>query len=126
MAKEFLFKGHNLEQMQNMSLEEFLPLVPSRERRSLTRGFTEQQKILLKNIKESKKPVKTHCRDLVIIPEMLGKAILVHSGKSFDRVDITIELLGHRLGEYALTRKKVGHSAPGIGATRSSAALSVR
>ncbi len=126
MAKETLFKGKTAEELKKMDLEEFVKLIPSRERRTLRRGFTEQQKIFLKQIKKDKRDIKTHCRDMLIIPEMIGKKVRIHNGKEFTPVIITHEMLGHRLGEFVLTRKRVQHSAPGVGATRSSASLSVK
>jgi small subunit ribosomal protein S19 len=83
-------------------------------------------KVLLKDVQESKGTIRTHCRDMVIIPQFVGKTIQVHSGKEFVPIMIDKDMLGHRLGEFALTRRKVAHSAPGIGATRSSASLSVK
>lgn len=126
MAKILTYKGKTSEELQNMSLSEFIEITGAPARRSLKRGLTEQQKIFLKRLKESKKPLKTHCRDLVIIPEMLGRKILIYNGKDWNPVEINIEMLGKRLGEFSLTRKKITHSAPGIGATRSSKHLSVR
>lgn len=108
-----------------MSLEDFAKLVPSRERRKIKRGFRESEKKLLLDLK-SNGTVKTHCRDMIVLPEMIGKIIKVYNGKEFVMVTIEPELLGHRLGEFALTRRSVRHSAPGIGATKSSASLSVR
>jgi small subunit ribosomal protein S19 len=125
MAKKIIFKGKSEEEVKKLGLTEFGKLIPSRERRSLQRGFNYNQKALLKKLK-TKDRVKTRSRDMVIIPEMLGKTILVHAGKEYKQVMITLEMLGHRLGEFSLTRKRVQHSAPGIGATRSSAALSTR
>lgn len=124
--KEFLYKGKNEEELRKMSTEEFGLLAPSRIRRSLKRGFTENQKALLKKLRNGKNNVETHSRDMVILPEMIGKTIKVHNGKTFEMVIITIDMLGHMLGEFALTRREVKHSAPGIGATRSSAAISVK
>jgi small subunit ribosomal protein S19 len=63
---------------------------------------------------------------MLILPFMVGKNVMVHDGKTFQPVFITEEMIGHRLGEFALTRRRVTHSAPGIGATRSSASLSVK
>ena len=126
MAKILTYKGKTLEELKNMSLTEFAEFTNARARRSLKRGLTDGQKILLKKLKTAKKPLKTHCRDLVIIPEMLGKEILIHNGKEWTPIEIGVELLGKRLGEFALTRKKISHSAPGIGATKSSKHLSVR
>ncbi len=125
--KEFTYKGKTIEELKGMSISEFAELLPSRERRTLKRGFTEQQKLFLENFRKNKgKTLKTHCRDLVILPEMVGSTLLVHRGNSFAAVRIEQDMLGHRIGEFVLTRKRVAHSAPGIGATRSSASISVK
>lgn len=126
MAKEFTYRGKALDEIMKMSLTEFATLVPSRERRRLKRGFTPAEQLLLAHLKKTKREYRTHCRDIPILPEMVGKTIKIYSGKDFIPIMITAEMLGHRLGEYVMTRKKVSHSAPGIGATRSSASLSVR
>lgn len=131
MAKEFTYRGKTLEQLKAMDLNEISKLLPSRARRSIRRGFTDQQKRLLKKIDlalsgKTKKPVKTHCRDMVILPKMIGMSIFIHDGKVFTPMEIQPEALGMYLGELMLTRKKVAHSAPGIGATKSSSAVSVR
>ncbi len=123
--KEFLFRGKKIEELKSLSLNEFADLLKSRERRKIKRGFTEEEKKLLKDL-EKKDEVKTHCRDMIILPLMVGKTIHVYNGKEFVAVRVTTEMLGHRLGEFALTRKRVQHHAPGVGATRSSQALSVR
>lgn len=126
MAKEFIFRGKKLDDIKKMDLQEFMKMIPSRERRSLKRGFTEQEKVFLDNLRAGEKDPKTHCRDMVVLPEMVGRLIKVYNGKEFTPVQIEPDMLGHRLGEFAQTRRKVAHSAPGIGATRSSASLSVR
>ena len=131
MAKEILFKGKTQEQMKSVSREEFLKMISSRQRRTLKRGLTDSQKLLMTKInkvKEGKykKPIKTHCRDMIIIPEMLGLKIHIHNGKLFNPVEITVEMLGQYLGEFAPTRGTVKHSAPGIGATKSSSSASVK
>ena len=126
MAKEFSFHGKTFEEIKTMSLTEFANLIPSQERRKIRSGFTEQEKKLLELVHKGKNNLKTHCREMVIIPEFVGKNISVYNGKDFLPLIIEKEMLGHRLGEFALTRKKVSHSSPGIGATRSSASLSVR
>jgi len=126
MAKEFIFRGKKLDDIKKMSLQEFATLLTARERRKIKRGFTEQEKIFLENLKAGEKDPKTHCRDLIVLPEMLGRLIKVHSGREWVPVQVEPEMLGHRLGEFSQTRRKVSHSAPGIGATRSSASLSVR
>ena len=124
--KEFTYRGKTLEELKKLSLNEIAELLPSRQKRSLKRGLTEQQKILLKKIRKNEKNIETHCRDMVILPEMIGKPIKIHNGKEFVQVMMMDDMIGHYLGEFSLTRNRVEHSAPGIGATRSSAALSVK
>ncbi len=131
MVKEFTYRGKIKEQLKNLSLEEFITLVPARQRRSLKRGFTPAQIKLLEKIRKvrstnQRKTIKTHCRDIIIIPEMIGLTLLVYRGKEFIAVNIIEDMLGHYLGEFTLNRSRVQHSAPGIGATRSSAAVSVK
>ncbi|MBI4019762.1 MAG: 30S ribosomal protein S19 [Candidatus Aenigmarchaeota archaeon] len=121
MPKVFEFRGRSAEDMKKMKLDEFRPLTTSRVRRVLKRGFTDQEKKLLENVRRNpRKFHKTHLREMVIVPEMLGVKIGVHNGKEFVTLEIKPEMLAHRLGEFALTRKKVSHSAPGFGATKSS------
>ena len=131
MAKQFLFVGKTLEELQKMDLNEFAKLLTARQRRNLKRGITEQQKRLLKAIKmfksgARKNHVKTHVRDMIVLPEMVGVMIHIYNGKEFLPVNITEHMIGHYLGEFSRTRKSVAHSAPGIGATKSSAAQSVK
>ncbi len=118
---KFTFRGRTEEELEKMSLEEFIKIVPARQRRSLKRGFTEMQKKLLQDIKrEPRKFHRTRCRDMIIVPQMLGAVLGVHNGKDYVKLEIKPEMLGHRLGEFVLTRKEVKHSAPGFGATKSS------
>ena len=123
--KEFTYRGKTLEELKEMDMKDFIKLLPARERRSLKRGLTEQEKILIRELKK-KDNVKTHCRDLIILPEMVSKKIRVHNGKDFIMVLIGPEMIGYRLGDFVLTRKSIAHSAPGVGATRSSANISVK
>ncbi len=128
MPREFHFRGYSLEQLQQTSMDDFIKLLPSRQRRSLLRGLTDDQKKLLEEIRQVRRasgkvkgsPIKTQCRDMIILPEMVGLTILVHNGKEFSQVDITSEMIGHYLGEFAIPIKKVSHGTPGIGASRSS------
>ena len=124
--KEFTYKGKTLDDLKKLSMNELAHLFPSRQRRKIKRGFTEQEQILLKKIKASQKNIETHCRDMIILPEMVGFTIKIHGGKEFVPLIIESDMLGHCLGEFVLTRRRVQHSAPGIGATRSSASLSVK
>lgn len=120
--KEFSYQGLNLEALQKLSMEELLPMLPSRVRRTLKRGLTVRQEKLLKDIEKANPgdQIRTHCRDMVILPSFVGHAVNVYNGKEFKRVDIQPQMIGHYLGEFALTRQKVTHTGPGVGATRSS------
>ncbi|MBW6451824.1 MAG: 30S ribosomal protein S19 [DPANN group archaeon] len=117
----FTYRGKTIETLKELSLEEFAKLVPSRERRKSTRGFTEIEKKLIKTVKdETKSFIKTHARDMIVIPAMVGKKMGIYNGKEFVSVDIVEDMLGHRLGEFAMTRKSTKHSGVGQGATKSS------
>ncbi len=120
--KEFSYRGYSLEELQKMSMEEFAKLLPARGRRTLMRGWDEERMKAVRKIMNSdgSKPVRTHRRDLIILPQFVGKRVAVYNGKEFVEFEIKPEMIGHYLGEFALTRKEVKHSGPGVGATRSS------
>ena len=125
MAKEFLFRGYTLEQLKEMDLNQIAKLLDSRARRKLNRGLTHVERKLLEKL-EKKDNVKTHARAMIVLPSMVGKTVRVYNGKEFVPVTIMPEMIGHRLGEFAMTRKRVQHSAPGVGATRSTKHISVK
>ncbi len=129
--KKFRYRGRSLEELMEMPLDELVQLLPSRQRRSLLRGFTPAQKKLLLKIRKVKKRmqegklkrppvIRTHVRDLVILPEMVGLTIAVYNGKEFVPVRIVPAMIGHYLGEFSHTTKIVQHGEPGLKATRSS------
>jgi len=118
--KELMYKGFLEEEVKKMSSQEFSKITNSRARRTIKKGFNIAEIALLKKIETGKNNVKTHARDMIVIPSMVGKTIKVHSGKEFIDVICDFEKLGHRLGEFVMTRKPVKHSAAGIGSTKSS------
>jgi len=130
MVREFTYRGKKVAELQEMGLTELANLLPARKRRAIKRGFTEDQKKLIAKIKAvkegKKKQIKTHCRDMPILPIMFGLKINVHNGKDWVPVEVRPEMIGHLLGEFTLTRKDVKHKAPGVGATRSSKHVSVK
>jgi small subunit ribosomal protein S19 len=117
---EFTFRGKSVEDLKKLSYDEFALLVPSRQRRTIQRGFSEDHKKLLHKVTIKDQNIRTHLRDMIVLPEMVGMKIAIHSGKEFVPIDILPEMMGHYFGEFVLTRKKVSHGAAGIGATRSS------
>ena len=120
--KEFRFNGLSLEEMQKLTIDEILPYFSARARRSLKRGLTPRQNKLVEDIDKAQKGdvIKTHCRNMIILPKFIGHHIEIYNGNEFQRIDIQPQMVGHYLGEFALTRKKVKHTGPGVGATRSS------
>jgi small subunit ribosomal protein S19 len=132
MAKIFTYRGFPLEKLKEMSLKEFSKLVDSRKRRTLSRGFNKKllKKILrqweLKKAGKDPKPIRTHLRSTVVIPAMVGLTFAIYNGKEFVPIGIQEEMLGHYLGEFSLTRKKLKHGKAGIGATKSSTAITAR
>ena len=118
--KEFTYRGYTLDQLQEMTLEELMPLFPSRVRRTLKRGLSEENTKFLNRLKTTDRALRTHRRDMVILPEMVGKKIAIYNGKEYREVEMKPEMIGTYLGEYAMTRVFGVHSGPGVGATRSS------
>jgi small subunit ribosomal protein S19 len=122
------FRGKQLEELKVLDVREFAKLLTSRERRTVMRSFQMLEKFLdksKKDVAKGKMP-KTQLRELPIVPIMVGWTVGVHNGKEYTPIKITEEMLGHRLGEFTLTRKPVKHGAAGIGATKGSSSLSVK
>lgn len=128
MVREFTFRGKTLEELKKLDTREFAKYLKSKQRRAVLRKFDVIEKFINRCEKKEKKgkQIRTHLRELIIVPKMVGMTIGIYNGKEFQQIKILPEMLGHKLGEFSLTRTKVEHGAPGIGATRSSAALSVK
>jgi len=125
MPKEFRYRGRTMEELNSMSTEAMLSLFTSRARRTLNRGVSEEKRKLLEDaraIKEGRVQggIKTHARDMLILPTMVGLTIGVHNGREFVPLEVKPEMLGRYLGEFVITNKKVVHGTPGIGSSRSS------
>jgi len=130
--RKFKYMGLSFEELQALSMDEFIKMLPSRKRRSLTRPsyWTQKRKKLLEDIrkqvrmikdgKKKIKPVRTHLRDMIILPEMIYAKIAIHNGKDFVEIIIHPDQVGHIFGEFALSTKLVRHGSPGMGATKSS------
>ncbi|WXG45464.1 MAG: 30S ribosomal protein S19 [Candidatus Atabeyarchaeum deiterrae] len=129
MPKAFAFRGLTVEELEKLPMDEFAKLLPSRQRRSLLRGIPPRHKKLLEKLRRAHRALKkgkkvivrTHDRDMVILPEMVELSVAIYNGKEFIPVDVRAEMIGHYLGEFSPPCKKVMHGNPGIGATKSSA-----
>jgi small subunit ribosomal protein S19 len=123
---EFTYRGHTLDELQALSLEEVAELLPARQRRSIERGLSTEKQKLLEKAREAGEeetandPIRTHLRDMPVLPEFVDITFAVYTGQSFERVRVEPEMIGHYLGEFQLTRTDVEHGQAGIGATRSS------
>jgi small subunit ribosomal protein S19 len=120
--KEFTYRGKNIEELKAMDTREFAKLLPSKPRRFVLRNFQEIEKFVsrCKMKQEKKKKIKTHSRNIVIVPQLVGMNISVYNGREFIPIEIVGEMLGHVLGEFSLTRAKIAHSKAGVGATKGS------
>ncbi|CAF1323028.1 unnamed protein product [Adineta ricciae] len=127
--RKFTYRGVELDQLLDMKTEQLMPLLHCRARRRLSRGLKRKPMALIKRLRKAKKEtpelekpqaVKTHLRNMIIVPEMVGSVVGVHQGKTFNSVEIKPEMVGHYLGEFSITYKPVKHGRPGIGATHSS------
>jgi small subunit ribosomal protein S19 len=120
--KQFMYRGKSIEELKTLDVREFTKYLPSRQKRSVLRNF----QIIEDFVKRSKekiekgKKIKTHQREIIIVPQMVGMNIQIHNGRNFNPVLIETEMLGHRLGEMSVTRSKVAHNKAGIGATKGS------
>lgn len=137
--REFTYRGLSVGELKDLPI--FAPeddpdvlsveaIMPSRARRSMSRGYAagitnggsnlDEEHFINRLQQDPEKTIKTHCRSLYILPEMIGRKVGVHDGRQFKIIDVQPEMVGHALGEYAPTRRSVAHTGPGVGATRSS------
>ncbi len=121
-SKEVFYRGKNLEELKKLDVREVAKFLPSRSRRTVLRNFQSIENFVKRceTALAGKKRIRTHLRDIVVVPRLVGMTISIHNGKSFQDMQITHNMIGHRLGEFALTRVKVNHGQPGIGSTKSS------
>lgn len=128
MPKLELFRGKQSDELSKLSLEQSLPLLNSRSRRTVKRALANKSldvKRLMKKVASVKqknpgKAIRTHIREAVILPEWLGLTFAVYNGKEWKNVHISVDKLGYRLGDFSHTTGRVLHSGPGVGATRGS------
>ncbi|XP_053986454.1 40S ribosomal protein S15 [Hylaeus anthracinus] len=127
--RKFTFRGVDLDQLLDMPNEQLMVLMHARARRRFSHGLKRKSMALVKKLRKAKKEtplnekpeiVKTHLRNMIIVPEMVGSIVGVYNGKTFNQVEIKPEMIGHYLGEFSVTYKPVKHGRPGIGATHSS------
>lgn len=111
VKKQFKFRGKTLEELKTLEVREFAELMRSRQKRFTLRNFQKIEDFVSRAIKkiEKGKQVKTHSRDLIVVPAMIGMRIHIHRGNIFVPIDIIPEMLGHKFGEFAPTRARAKH-----------------
>ena len=106
-----------------------MELVHCRARRRFQRGLKRKPMGLIKKLRKAKKEaepgekpatVKTHLRDMIIVPEMIGSVCGVYNGKVYNTIEIKPEMIGHYLAEFAISYKPVRHGRPGAGGSAAS------
>jgi len=118
--KQFTYRGKTVEELKSLDVREFAKYLKSRQRRTILRQFQEIEKFVNRaqeKIKNNKK-IRTHKRDLIIVPKMIGMKLQIYNGNKFVSVEVIDEMLGHKFGEFAPTRGKIKHSKAGVGATK--------
>jgi len=118
--KEFTYRGKTVDELKKLDVREFAKYLRARQRRNVLRQFQKIEDFVsrAKMKIEKGKNIRTHQRDLVIVPGLVGMRVYVHNGRIFAPVDIVGEMLGHVLGEFALTRGRIKHGKSGVGATK--------
>merc|ERR1712098_594314 len=126
--RKFTYRGVDLDALLDLSSEQLMDLVHARARRKFSRGLKRKPMALIKKLRKAKKEcpqfekpetVKTHLRNMIIVPEMIGSVVGVYNGRSFTTVEVKPEMTGHYLGEFSITYHPVRHGRPGIGAQNS-------
>ncbi len=120
--REFTLRGKSLPELLQLDLAGLAKLLPARQRRSIRRGFNDDQRRFLEKMANgpTTKPIRTHCRDVIVLPQHVGRRVAIHNGREYKEIEVRPEMIGHYYGEFSLTRKFEKHSGPGVGATRSS------
>eukprot|EP00051_Salpingoeca_urceolata_P026103 m.476090 g.476090 ORF g.476090 m.476090 type:complete len:174 (-) comp20430_c0_seq1:39-560(-) len=127
--RKYYYRGIDLDALLDLSSEELVQQLTCRKRRRFARGLRRKHTNLLKKLRKAKKEatpgekpetVKTHLRDMIIVPEMIGSVVGVYNGKHFTQVEIKPDMTGMYLAEFSITYKPTRHGRPGIGSTTTS------
>ncbi|KAK8943429.1 40S ribosomal protein S15 [Platanthera guangdongensis] len=136
LFRKFSYRGVDLDALLDISTDELAKIFPARARRRLQRGLKTKPLGLIKKLRkavqffifvkreapqdEKPRPIRTHLRSMIILPEMIGSIIGVYNGKTFNQIEIKPEMICQYLAEFSISYKLVKHGRPGIGATHSS------
>merc|ERR1712107_870273 len=125
--KKYSYRGVDLDKLLDLSNQDLMDLFRARQRRKFSRGIKRQPITLLKKLRKAKRetaygekpePVKTHLRNMVIVPEMIGSVVAVYQGKQFINVEVKPGMIGHYLADFSITYKPVRHGGCRKGGTK--------
>merc|ERR1719163_1292503 len=124
--RKYSYRGIDLEKLLDLSNQDLMELFRSRQRRKFSRGIKRNYVTVLKKLRKAKretaygeKPeaVKTHLRNMVIVPEMIGSVVGVYNGKQYISCEVKPDMVGYYLAEFSITYKPIKHGRAGMGAT---------
>ena len=133
--KKQIYRGVELEKLIEYPMDQLVKLLKARQRRRFAHGIHQRYDRLIKKLRKAKKEapygekpkaVKTHLRNCIVLPEMVGSIVDVYGGKYWNSVEVKSDMIGHYLGEFSLTYKPIKHGKVGVGATRSSKFTSLK
>jgi len=125
--RRFFYRGFEVHTLLDLTHAELMKLLHARARRRFARGHVPMH--LIRRLRNAKKKavdggkppvVKTHLRNMIIVPEMVASVVGVYNGHTFTQVEIKPDMIGHYLGEFAITYKPVKHGRPGVGSSGAS------
>ncbi|ETO03324.1 40S ribosomal protein S15 [Reticulomyxa filosa] len=127
--RKYYYRGIEVEKLLDLGTREFKELVHARARRRFRRGLSDKHKSFIRRLRKAKKSVqgtikkpkiiKTHLRNMIVVPEMVASQIGVYNGKGYIHVEVKPDMIGYYLAEFSITYKPVGHGRPGLGSTGS-------
>ena len=136
--KKFTYRGVDLDKLLDLDYAQLVEMFNARQRRRFRRGISFKYNELKKKLLAAKKavqgmppntkptPVKTHLRNMIVLPDMIGSIVAVYNGKHFNVVEVKPQMVGHYLGEFSITYKPTAHGRPGIGSSTSSRFIPLR
>lgn len=127
--KKYTFRGLDIDALTALKNEQLIELLRCRQRRRFNRGLKHKYQRFIMKIRKAKKnlqpgekpaPVKTKLRNAIVLPEMVGSVVGIHSGNTYSNVEIKFDMIGRYLAEFAISYKPTKHGKPGVGATKGS------
>lgn len=121
--KKYTYQGIELDNLKKMPLSDLKKHLPSALRRHINRGFSQEEYDLITHCSQDHADeaiITTKCRNMMVLPVMIGKIIGIHNGNQFVEVEIKPDMISRRFKDLVPTKSSKAHGRPGVGATSSS------